>query len=234
MECLEQYFTTNDIKTAEKRAILLSVCGAATCQVICNIMTPGKPTDHTFEELVLLVQAHRNSPPSVTVQRFTFNSRLQKDGDTVSQFVAELRRLSEHCAFDISLDDMLQDWLVCGVHETRVQHRLLSEPNLTFKKGFEICQSAEVAETNARELQMSQKYKVPSGLSSVVPCKGTCNTLSMLLVWWQAALSPRLLFQNCRVSPLQEEGSHWKGMSQQEPVQTASARSWFQCDSQDR
>ena len=112
MECLEQYFTTNDIKTAEKRAILLSVCGAATCQVICNIMTPGKPTDHTFEELVLLVQAHRNSPPSVTVQRFTFNSRLQKDGDTVSQFVAELRRLSEHCAFDVSLDDMLQDRLV--------------------------------------------------------------------------------------------------------------------------
>ena len=52
-------------------------------------------------------------------------------------------------------------WLVCGVRETRVQHRLLAEPNLTFKKGFEICQSAEVAETNARELQMSQRYKVP-------------------------------------------------------------------------
>ena len=65
-ERLEQYFTANDIKIAEKkRAILLSVCGAATYQVIRNLTTPGKPTDHTFEELVQLVQAHRN-PPSIS------------------------------------------------------------------------------------------------------------------------------------------------------------------------
>ena len=142
--------------------------------------------------------------------------------------MAELRRLSEHCAFDVSLDDMLRDRLVCGVRDTRVQRRLLSEPNLTFKKAFEICQSAEVAEKNARELQMRQKYKVPPLF------KGTCNTSSLLSVWWQAALSPRLPFQNCRVSPLQEEGSHCKGMSQQAPARTASAGSWFKCDSQAR
>ena len=68
-ERLEQYFEANDIKTAEKkRAILLSVCGAATYQVIRNLTTPGKLTDHSFEELVQPVQAHRNHPPSVTVQ----------------------------------------------------------------------------------------------------------------------------------------------------------------------
>ena len=33
--------------------------------------------------------------------------------------------------------------------------------NLTFKKALEIYQSAEVAEKNARELQMSQKHRVP-------------------------------------------------------------------------
>ena len=68
-ERLEQYSEANDIKTAEKkRAILLSVCGAATYQVIRNLTTPGKLTDHSFEELVQLMQAHRNHPPSVTVQ----------------------------------------------------------------------------------------------------------------------------------------------------------------------
>ena len=50
---------------------------------------------------------------------------------------------------------------MCGVRNTRVQLRLLAEPNLTFKKAFEICQSAEVAEKNGRELQMRQKCKVP-------------------------------------------------------------------------
>ena len=51
---------------------------------------------------------------------------------------------------------------MCGVHDTRVQPRLLAEQNFTFKKAFQICQSAKVEEKNARELQMSQMYKVPS------------------------------------------------------------------------
>ena len=155
-----------DIKTAEKkRAILVSICEAVTYQVICNLTTPGKPKDHSFEELVQLVQAHRNNPlPSVTVQRFTFNTRAQKDSETVSHFVAELRQLSEHCQFDATLDDMLQDRLVCGVRDVKVQIQLLAEPNLTFKKAFELSQSAEAAEKNARELQASQK---PKGASFV-------------------------------------------------------------------
>ena len=194
---------------------------------------PGKPTDHTFEELVQLVQAHRNPPPSVTVQRFTISTRLQKDGETVSQFVAELRRLSEHCAFDVSLDGMLRDRLVCSVRDTKVQHRLLAEPNLTFKKAFEICQSAEVAEKNARELQMSQKYKVPY-CWVIISRLVQRNLQHLFRAIGVMANSPRLPFQNCRVSPLQEEGPQCKGMSLQESARPASAGSWFQCDSQAR
>ena len=139
-----------------------TTCEAATYQVIRNITIPGKSTDHTFKELVQLVQAHHNPSPSVTVKRFTFNTRSQKDGEMVLQFMTELHCLSARCAFDVSLDNMLRDRLVCGVRDTRVQRRLLAQPNLTFKKAFEICQSTEVAEKNAREMQMSQKYKVSS------------------------------------------------------------------------
>ena len=87
----------------------------------------------------------------MTVQRFNFNSRSQKDGETVAQFVAELRRLSEHCAFQDKLDDMLRDRLVCGIKDSRVQRRL-SETDLTFKKAFELAQASEVAEKNAWDL----------------------------------------------------------------------------------
>ena len=52
-ERLEQYFVRNDVTAAEKkRAILLSVCGAATYQLIQNIVAPEKPTERTFEQLV--------------------------------------------------------------------------------------------------------------------------------------------------------------------------------------
>ena len=68
-----------------------------TYQLIRNLVAPAKPVDKSFRELVTLVKYHHTPPPSVTVQRFNFNSRSQKDGETVAQFVAELRRLSEHC-----------------------------------------------------------------------------------------------------------------------------------------
>ena len=149
-ERLEQYF---DVQEPEKqRAILLSGCGVATYQLIQNGVSPGKPTDHTFEALVKLVTEHHTPPPSVIMQRFRFNSHLQKEGETVVQYVAELRRLSEHCEFD-NLDDMLQDRLVCSIANIKVQRRLLAEPKLVFKKAFELAQAVEVADSNAKLLQ---------------------------------------------------------------------------------
>jgi hypothetical protein len=45
--------------------------------------------------------------------------------------VAELRKLSEHCNFGTTLNDMLRNRLVCGVGDQRIQRRLLAEPDLT-------------------------------------------------------------------------------------------------------
>ena len=43
-ERLQQYFVANDIAEAEKqRAILLSVCGQSTYNVIRNLVAPKKP-----------------------------------------------------------------------------------------------------------------------------------------------------------------------------------------------
>eukprot|EP00731_Ephydatia_muelleri_P033808 Em0038g27a len=157
-ERLEQFVGVNGIENADKkRAVLLSSCGSAVYQVIRNLVAPEKPADKSFSdrELVKLVRDHYCPPPSVTVQRYNFNSRTQKEGETVSQFVAELRRLSEHCDFKATLDDMLRDRIVCGVRNSSVQRRLLAESGLTFKKAFELVQSAESAEKNATEIQRS-------------------------------------------------------------------------------
>ena len=91
-ERLEQYFVANDVKNTDKqKAILLSVCGALTYQLIWKLVAPNKPTDKTFAEIVELVKDHHTPPPPAAMQRYTFNKRVQKDGETVAEFVAELR-----------------------------------------------------------------------------------------------------------------------------------------------
>ena len=64
---------------------------------------------------------HLNPTPSVTFQRYSFNTRKQKAGESIAAFVADLRRLSEHCNFGTTLDDMLRDQLLCGVQESAAE-----------------------------------------------------------------------------------------------------------------
>ena len=113
IERLQQCFVANDVKTAEKqRAILLSAVGGPTYQLIRNLLAPEKPHNKTFAQIVEAVMRHHQPKPSVIVQRFNFHSRSRASGENVSTFVAELRKLSEHCNFGETLNDMLRDRLV--------------------------------------------------------------------------------------------------------------------------
>ena len=105
-ERLQQYFTANDIKddADKKRAILLSVCGVETFCLIKSLLAPVKPETKSFQELIDLVEQHHNPEPSATVQRYKFHSRFRQSGETVSQYVAELRRIAERCNFGEKLE----------------------------------------------------------------------------------------------------------------------------------
>ena len=138
---------------------MLSVCGAETYRLIRDLVAPTKPTEKTFAELVKIVKNHHQPPPSTIVQRFYFNTRIEEMEETVSEFVAGLRRLSEYCQFAATLDDMLKDRLVCGIWDRRLQQRLLAETDLTFQRALDISQAIKAAERNARDLQAKQTPK---------------------------------------------------------------------------
>ena len=61
----------------------------------------------------------------------------------------ELRKLTEFCDFGYSINDMLRDKFVSGLHNTRTQHRLLAEKTLTFPKPQEM----ELADKDVQSLQ---------------------------------------------------------------------------------
>ena len=162
-ERLEEYFIANEIESANrKKAILLSVVGAETYQLIRSLVAPAKPKEKSFEDLVKVVQEHHQPIPSAIVQRYKFNSHTQKPGESIATFIAELRRLAKHCQFDQTLDEMLRDRLVCGIADSRVQRRLLAEPDLT---ALELAQAQEMAEKGMQQLQ--QQRPQPSSLLKI-------------------------------------------------------------------
>ena len=64
---------------------------------------------------------------------------------------------------------MLCDRLVCGIKYSKVQRRLLAEPDLTFKKAFKLAQASEIADRDTKdlqELQMATIHTVSKALIS--------------------------------------------------------------------
>ena len=84
------------------------------------------------------------------MQWFTLHSCIRHFGESVSTFIAELRKLLEHWDFGATLNDMLRDRLVCGINDKRIQRHLLTDSDL---KAKQLAQASETADQNARDME---------------------------------------------------------------------------------
>jgi hypothetical protein len=115
VERLDQFFEANDLtgdgKATKRRATFLTVIGSRPYKLLRSLISPAKPSDKTYDELVKKLTEHYSPTPSEVMQRFRFNSRSRKTEESVAAYMADLRRLAEHCNYGDTLDKMLRDRL---------------------------------------------------------------------------------------------------------------------------
>ena len=145
----DQHCIAHDIKDTEqvkkKKALFLSVMGSSTYRLIRTLIAPTKPSAKSYKDLCELVEGHVAPKPIVIAERYNFYKRTQKEDENVSDYLAELRRLSETCDFGTFLEQAIRDMLVIGLKDRNAQKKLLSEKELDVKKAFEISLSYEMA-----------------------------------------------------------------------------------------
>ena len=69
----------------------------------------------TYTEVKQKLTAHFKPKPITIAERFRFYKRQQRQGESMADYIAELRRLATTCEFGAFLDDALRDKLVCGL-----------------------------------------------------------------------------------------------------------------------
>ena len=153
LERVQLFFEVNGIDEDKQVPVLLTVIGSTNYALLSNLVSPGKPKDKTFAQLAEVLRSHFDPKPLVTAERFHFHRRDQAPGESISNYVAELRRLATHCDFGEYLEQALRDRLVCGIHHANTQKRLLSESNLTLKKAIEVACNIEAAEAQTSQLK---------------------------------------------------------------------------------
>ena len=170
LERIEIYFDVNGVADDKKVSVFLNALGGKTYTLLRNLLAPAKLNTKSLNDLTTALNNHYAPKRVVIAERFHFYRRNQAPGESIAEFVAELRKLSTHCSFkDSQLEEALRDRLVCGLRSVATQRRLLTEAKLTFADALKTAQGMEAAERNAQTLKESSDAavhyvrKAPSG-----------------------------------------------------------------------
>ena len=101
----------------------------------------------------------------------------QANDQSINEYVAQLRELTEFCEFGPFFDDALRDKFVIGLHPKNeaIQKREIKEAKLTFSKAIEIAVAMKTAAKDTKQVAGALgnsanvhevKQWVPSGSNS--------------------------------------------------------------------
>lgn len=149
---IQFYFKANRIANAgEKKALFLWSVGNATYQLLENLISPRLLTneDTPFDDLIRILDAHYDDTKNIMTSTYDFYSCFQKDGQSFSDWKAELCEKLRHCGFTTSTlkdkpqDRALRDMYVIGVRNSKIRQALLKEQDPDLETAEKIIQLAE-------------------------------------------------------------------------------------------
>ena len=150
---VELFFAANDVADEKKVAVFLSLIGSKTYSLLRNLVSPTRPQEKLYKDLVEVLKAHYEPKHIVIAERFHFHRRAQAGGESISEYLAELRRLSTHCEFGAYLKEALRDRLVCGLRSESIQKKLLTVADLSLAEAQKLSLRMEAAEKSAKSLK---------------------------------------------------------------------------------
>ena len=174
MECLEQHFIANGVPEdkAERfkpRATLISVIGSKVYYVLTDTCSPETPSGKPYDDLATILKGHFATKKLVIAERHRFHNFIQREGESVSTFAANLKHFTSTCNFGTHLNEALRDHFVCGLRSKEIQKKLLTEEH-NFDEALKNALGAEAAEKDVAA--SSQEVATPVNkldLSAVGP-----------------------------------------------------------------
>ena len=146
LEWLKAYFDANDVPSAKRVSVLLSVIGPQTYSILRSLMAPDTPQSKSLTTITKALKEHYDPKPIVIAKRYHFHLRNQSPIENIAEYVAELRRLAASCEFGTFLDEALHDRFVCGLRSDSARRKLLMEAKLTLAHAIELAQCMEQAD----------------------------------------------------------------------------------------
>ena len=98
-----------------KQAALLTLIGNAGFRMLTDLHFSNKLIDVTYDALIEDLDKAQGRKVSKMASRVRFGTVSQHEGQSIDEFIAELRHASMDCGFGDQFDNRLEDQFVIGL-----------------------------------------------------------------------------------------------------------------------
>ena len=121
-------YSTGENAEAKKRAAFCTYIDTATFKLLCSLCAPKKPEELPFEQLKAKLDSQYGTKKIVLAERYRFYNYKQREGQSLTDYIAELRRLAATCEWsEDHLGENLRDKFVMGLRNERLLQQLLTQ-----------------------------------------------------------------------------------------------------------
>jgi hypothetical protein len=129
---VERFELTRDlsgIAEDKKKSLLLHWMGQEAYNVLCDKLSPTKPINSTYKNIVDTLEKYFDPKPIEVVENFKFHKRYQLENESVDEFIVTLRKMASTCNFGDYLDTALRNQFVFGLKNAGAQKDVLRRKN---------------------------------------------------------------------------------------------------------
>ena len=122
------YLQANSITDAAlKRETLLTLIGDTAYRKLADLHLPDDLSTVNFNTLITDLDSAYGKKVSKLTTRVRFQSIVQHEGQSVDEFLADLRHSSIDCGYGDKLDNRFKDQFVVGLRSDQIKEKLLED-----------------------------------------------------------------------------------------------------------
>ncbi len=157
------YMTASGVETKDKKiqsCTLLHVIGDEALEIYNTFDFAETEDKNDVKVIIKKFDDYLEPQKNVTFERHIFNSRVQAPGESIDQFVTDLKTKAKSCEYGQLCDSLIKDRIVVGIRDDALRARLLRETDLDLHKAIQMCRAAEASRTQLSQIQVASDTEV--------------------------------------------------------------------------
>ncbi|KAG5888158.1 hypothetical protein JTB14_038284 [Gonioctena quinquepunctata] len=89
---------------------------------------------------------------NLSYERFTYFTRKKSDGESIEQFVIDLKNKARSCEFGDLKESLIKDIMTCGLRSRNHREKLLQENEITLEDAVKMCLAVEKSREQSSQI----------------------------------------------------------------------------------